>query len=313
MRRWAAAIPLLLTVARLEASAVLSLRLSATARGPNVLLGDVLDGVSGPAALLPVKPSGMPGGSVEVPAALVALKLRRLSGGPWHLSGAAACSVSVPAQLLPGATLVEFVRDYLKERLSGTADAELKPLGAVADLRLYDAPVRLRCDPVESDALRGNVVLRVQVLQDGPDGREREAASVPVSFLVKRSEPQVVSTKTIRKGETLGAENLELRLVDTTYESRGFSSLEAVEGKLARGYIGAGKVVTRSMVEFPPLIRRGDVVKVLVRSKTVLVETSAEALRDAREGESLPVRLLETRKHIQARCVEAGLVVYEAR
>lgn len=290
-----------------------TLRVSATAHGPNVLLGDVLDGLPEEARAIGVKASGMPGNSVGVDAALVGLKLQRAPGGPYKLEGARECQVSVGLQLVKGEQIRRFTQDYLESRLSGTAGVELKPLGLVSDLKLYDAPVTLKVQPVEDGQLRGNLVLRVQVLQDGPGGAEKDAATVPVSFLIRRHEQRLVATQVIRKGDPLGAQNLALREDDATFDDRGFASLDEVEGKIARAYVGAGKVLTRGMVEFPALIKRGDVVRVMIRSGGVIIETNGTAMRDARQGESIPVTMTETRKQLQARCVEAGVLVYEAR
>lgn len=314
MQRAALAV-LLAGAAALNAAApqAVSLRVSATAAGQNILAAEVLEGLPDAARGVVIKASGQPGSTVKVDAALVALKLRTAPGGPYALSGAARCEVKVGLQVLPGDSLRKFAADYVAGRLSGSAGAEVKPLGAVADLKLYSAPVRLQVQPVEEGQLRGNLVLRVQVMQEGESGAEREAASVPVSFLIKRQEQRLVATKVIRKGEPLGAENLALRDMDATYEDRGFGSLAEVEGKNAKAYIGAGKALTRAMVDFPPLIKRGDVLRVLVRSGSVVIEASGTAMRDAREGETLPVQMSETKKLLQARCAEAGVAVYEAR
>lgn len=316
MKAWALA--LLCAGAHAVASAAagpvaVALKASATAMGPNILLGEVVEGLPPEAALQSLKPSGQPGTATTVDAALVALRLRRAPGGPYQLGGAPRSEVRIGLQELPGRDLRTFAHDYLAARLSGVAGAEISPLGGVADLRLYAAPVRLQVAPLEEGQLRGNVVLRVRVLQEGPGGLEREAASVPVSFLVRRREQRLVATQPIRKGERLGAHNLALRELDATFEDRGFGDLGEVEGKNARAFVAAGKPLTRSLVESPPLIRRGDAVKVLVRSGAVVVEASGTALRDAREGESLPVQLADSKKHLQAVCVDAGVVVHGAR
>lgn len=289
------------------------LKVSGTAHGPNIRMGDVVEGLPAEASQLGVKASGMPGNHVTVDAALVALKLQRAPGGPYALSGPRHCEVSVGKQVLRGDDIRRFTQDYLEKRLSGTANAELKPLGMVADLPLYDAPVRLKVDPLEDAQLRGNLVLMVRVLQDDDKGAEREAASVPVSYLIKRQESRLVAIKVIRRGDVLGPENLALRDGDATFDERGFDSLGAVEGKVARAYVGVGKVLARSMVEFPALVKRGDIVRVVVHSGGVMIDATGKAMRDAREGEMIPVLMTDTRKELQARCVETGVVVYEAR
>lgn len=289
------------------------LKVSGTAHGPNIRMGDVVDGLPPEAQALGVKASGMPGNQVKVDAALVALKLRRAPGGPYTLGGARQCAVSVGKQVLRGVDVRSFTQDYLEKRLSGVAGVDLKPLGMVADLPLYDAPVRLKVDSLEDGQLRGNLVVMVRVLQDDDSGAERETAAVPVSYLIKRQEAHLVAMTAIRRGDLLGPENLALRDGDATFDERGFDSLAAVEGKVARAYVGAGKVLTRSMVEFPALVKRGDIVRVVVHSGGVMIDASGKALRDAREGEMIPVMMSDTRKELQARCVEAGVVVYEAR
>lgn len=310
-----AAFAVLLLAGSAQAAGPLAVRLkvSGTAHGPNILMGDVVDGLPEEAAALSVKPSGRPGTRTSVDAGLVALKLRRAPGGPYALSGPARSDVQVSAQDLPGATLRSFAQQQIEARLSGTAGVEIKPLGAVNDIRLYGAPVRLNLGPIEDDQLRGNVVLRVQIMQEGAGGAEREAASVPVSFLVKRRELRLVAVRAIRKGEALGGDNLELREMDATMDDRGFGALGDVEGKQARAFIAAGKALTRPLVDFPPLIRRGDSVRVIVRSGAVQIEATGTAQRDAREGESLPVLMENSKKTMQARCVEAGVAVHEAR
>ena len=294
-------------------SQVLHLKVSATAHGPNVLVVDVVDGdVPAVVAGLALKAAGRPGNKVMVDAALVALKLRRAPKGPWTLDGPKSCQVVVMGQKVPGATLKAFASDYLAQRLSGTSGVAIVPLGAVNDLLLYDPPAHFKVLPPDNNAFRGNVVLRVQVLQEIFGGEERETASVPVSFLVKRREARLVASKLIRKGELFGPENLTLMDQDSTFDQDGIADMESVQGKAARTYIPAGKPLTESFVERPAAIKRGDMVKLLVRSGGVVVEATAKALRDARIGESIPVEVEGSKKEAQARCVEAGTVVRDA-
>jgi flagella basal body P-ring formation protein FlgA len=292
---------------------VLMLKVSATAHGPNVLVSDVLEGEVPPTlGRLTLKPAGRPGNKVKVDAALVALKLRREPKGPWLLQGPASCDVEVMGQKIPGETLKAFAADYIRAQLSGTAGVEIVPLGSVNDLLIYDPPARFKVLPPDHSGFRGNVVLRVQVLQEVFGGEEREAASVPVSFLVKRQEARLVATRLIRKGELFSGENLALVQQDATFDLDGIADLDLVAGKAATTYIPQGKPLSQKLVDFPPVIKRGDVVRLLVRSGGVVVEATAKALRDARLGESIPIELEGSKKQSQARCVEAGTVVRDA-
>ena len=295
-----------------KADTVLHFRLSGTAHGPNVLLKDVIEGdLAEPLASLAIKPAGRPGAKLSVPKALAQLKLKGAKNNQ-RLEGPDVCGLSVPALKVPGSDLQRFADDYLAQQLSGSAGVSIEPKGAARDLETYDAPTRFSIKPGGED-LRGNVVLRLQVLQSGAGGEEREVASVPVSYVVRRREPRVFAAKPYRRGESFGSEGLALKEVDTTFDQgRGFSKIEDVEGKQARAYVAAGKALAADLVELPPLIKRGDIVRVIVKSGAILVETSGKALRDARQGETLPLELEETHKQVQARCVEAGVAVREA-
>lgn len=292
---------------------VLQLKVSATAHGPNVLVGDLVEGsIPATVAGLAVRPAGRPGNKTSVDAALVMLKLRKAPEGPWQLAGASSCAVEAMGQKLPGQTIKAFAADFLKAQLSGTAGVEIVPLGAVNDLLVYDPPVRFKVLAPENSGFRGNVVLRVQVMQELFGGEEHETASVPVSFLVKRREARLVASRLIRRGELFSAENLALHQEDATFDQEGIADLESVVGKASKTHITQGMPLLDSMVDKPPLIKRGDVVRLLVRSGAVVIEATAKALRDGRLGESIPIEIEGSKKNSQARCVEAGTVVRDA-
>lgn len=291
----------------------LTLKVSGTAHGPNVLLKDVVaEELPEPLASQALKAAGKPGSSLSVPRALVQLKLKTASKAAWDLKGAEICNLSVPAQSIAGSQIQAFAADFLRGQLSGTAGATLEAKAKPADLSTYDAATRFEIKPGGQD-WRGVVVLRVQVMQPGAGGEDHEVASVPVSFLVRRQEPRVYASKALHKGDVLDAGVLTLRNEDTTFaQGQGFASLEEVIGKRVRAYIAPGKAVTADLVEIAPLIRRGDMVRLLIKSGGVLIETQGKAMRDARLGETLPLELEETKKQVQARCVEAGVAVKEA-
>ncbi len=292
---------------------VLTLRVSGTAHGPNVLLKDVIvEDLQEPLASLALKAAGRPGGQVDVPRALAEVRVRAQAGQSWRVQGGGDCQLSVPVQHIPGAQLQKFAGDFLSAQLSGTAGATLEAKGMPLDLDTYDAPTRFVIKPNTQD-WRGNVVLRVQVLQPGPGGEDKEVASVPVSYLVHRQEPRVYTTRPLRRGDAFEADALAVRDEDTTFvQGQGFSRMDDLAGKRAKAYIAPNREVTADVVELPPLIRRGDIVRLLVKSGSIIVEAHGKALRDARLGESLPLEVETTKAEVQARCVDVDVAVREA-
>jgi flagella basal body P-ring formation protein FlgA len=295
-------------------SGTVSLKPRLTAHGPNVFLADLIAQNLPPAvAAVVVKPSGGPGTVLDLDPALVDLKLRRAPGGPYQLkAGYGPLTVAVPAQTVSGRILLDFATNYLDAQLSGTAGVQIQAQGKVFGLTLYDAQVRFRARPPEDHALRGYVELRVEVLQSSLSGEDKVVATVPVSFLVRRQEARLFTTQPVNRGDELGPQNLEVRVVDTTFAPDGFSDLDLVDGKVAKTYIAAGMPLDVDLVDLPLAIRTGDSVRLMVRSGAIEIDTTARAMRDARVGDSLPLQISDTGKLVQARCVDDDVAVQNA-
>lgn len=292
-----------------------ALKLSPVAHSRNASLRDFVEGnLPDDLGGLVVKPGLVPGRDVQVDTALVAVKLRQGAKDGWSLRPDApvAVTLKVPQLKLPGADLRKFAQDFVLERLSGTGGVSVEPSGLVQDLVLFDSPLKLKVRLPDGLALRGPVTLRVDVWQAGGGEQDALVASLPVSFIIRRQEGHLVTLRAIKRGERLGPENLALREEDATYEVDGVSSMDSVLNKVARTFIPEGKVLTQAMVDEPIAIQRGDVVRLLVKSGAVVVETSAKAMRDARIGESIPLQVIDTDRTVQARCVEPGVVVRDA-
>ncbi|HTB22755.1 MAG TPA: flagellar basal body P-ring formation chaperone FlgA [bacterium] len=295
-------------------SGTVTLRPRLLAHGPNVTLGDLVEQSLPPdVAAVAVKPAEGPGVAIDLDPALVALKLRRAPGGPYSLkSGYGRLRVEVPAQTVSGKILLDFARGYLDAQLSGTAGAAIQPQGKVFGLTLYDAQLRFRVRPPENHPLRGYVELRVDVLQSSANGEDKVVATVPVSFLVRRQEPRMVTTQAVNRGDALGSDNVAVQVMDTTFAADGFSDLQSIQDKVAKTYIPAGTPVDVDMVDLPLAIHAGDTVKLLVRSGAIEIDASARAVRDARVGDSLPLQITDTGKMVQARCVDMDVAVQNA-
>jgi len=328
MKRWAAAV--LLAALGVQAAAQdlpnplsaaaqvepreLAYKVSPVAHARNATLGDLLQGpLPDDLAGVVVKPGLAPGHDVRVDSALVGFKLKQHGAG-WRLEAGSpvAVTLSVPLQRVSGADLRLFAQRFLMDQLSATAGASAEPVGPVQDLTLFDAPVRLVVRLQDGQALRGEVALRVDVMQADDAGQEALAATVPVSFLVKRKEGRLVAIRPIRRGDLLGAANLALREDDATFDPDGIPSLDLVAGKVARTFVEEGHVLTMAMVDQPLAIQSGDVVRLLVHSGGVVVVASAKALRDARIGDSIPLQVVDSQRQVQGRCVDAGVAVTEA-
>ncbi len=292
------------------------LKVSATADGPNVLVNDVvtvrLDGEDG---LVALKPIGLPGSKVTIPRELIQARLARSKKGRYRVEGSAV-EVIASKQIIPGETIQRFASESLTERLRSLSnnakvrifDGGQKP----RDLNVPDRSSRMELEPAIG-LPRGNVVLTVRVAQDDARGRAVQVANVPVVFMVQVSETVAVANAPVRQGQIIQADQIAMQEIDTTFlRGMPFGDAQNLVGLRSRAYIAKGKAITTDLVTLPPIVRRGDMVRLLVRSGGVQLEVPAKALRDAALGESLPVEVEGRKKTVQGRAVSEGTVLKDA-
>lgn len=292
------------------------LRVSAVADGPNVLVNDVLSApLAGEEGWIALKPLGLPGSKVAVPRDLVQARLMRAKSGPYRVEGQAV-EVQASKQIIPGELIQRFAREALTERLRSLSHgAKVIILDGGQMPRDLSAPDRSSKMELEASVgvPRGNVVMKVRISQDDARGKAVQVADIPVVFMVKVSQTVAVAIMPLKQGQLIKPEQIEQREMDTTYlRGAPFEGGQSPVGLKARAYIPQGKPVTTDLVELPPVVKRGDMVRLLVRSGGVSLETTAKALRDAALGESLPVEVEGRNKTVQGRAIGEGLVLKEA-
>ncbi len=107
----------------------------------------------------------------------------------------------------------------------------------------------------------------------------------------------VVPVRSIPRATQIGQADLELRRLETSVVTAGsVQRIEELIGKEATRSLPAGKPIARSSVREPVLVRRGDVVTVIVRAAGIQVRTQARARDNGAHGELVAVESLEDRK-----------------
>ncbi|OGR01194.1 MAG: flagella basal body P-ring formation protein FlgA [Deltaproteobacteria bacterium RIFOXYA12_FULL_61_11] len=116
--------------------------------------------------------------------------------------------------------------------------------------------------------------------------------------------------KPLRKGESLAASNLELRVVNIAELAGGtLMAGDDLAGMQVSRSIPAGASITRDMLETTALARRGEVVSLLVRNATVTVSCKGILLEDGYLDQPVRVQNIDSKKIVHGRLVSAGLVL----
>lgn len=102
----------------------------------------------------------------------------------------------------------------------------------------------------------------------------------------------LVLARPLLAGQVIGPDDLERRRGDLADDGEGalVDTTQAV-GFQARIAVAAGQPLRREMLRLPPVVRRGDPVRVLTRGPGFSVANQGKALNNAAEGQLVRVRL----------------------
>lgn len=125
-------------------------------------------------------------------------------------------------------------------------------------------------------------------------------------------EDVVVTSHRLKQNSLINEEDLTLaRRKITEFAHQLVPSInDAVGMKTARSLAG-GTVLLSQYVKKQPLIKRGDMVTILVTSGSLKITTQGEARGKGAEGELVKVKNLASRRIITARVVDRGVVEVE--
>ncbi|WP_179953071.1 flagellar basal body P-ring formation chaperone FlgA [Desulfobotulus mexicanus] len=269
--------------------------------GDEILLGEVarIEGTSKLDKLV-LGRSPRPGHSLSLPGSRIRiLILREFPDAEHEIPGV--LRVERPGQSISEERVKVLLQSSMRKRYPG-ASIEIR------DLRLQGQDTfalgRLTLGALEFSGTGSRIRGQFPVFVDGQSmGNLRFAAQVD------RMGSVAVAVRTMERDAVIGPDDLRM-------ERRNLSELrddvvldaEAVYGMAVRLRISAGDALRADRLMVPPLVRRGDRVRMVVQSETLMVHTAGQALRDGGMGERIPVENLRTGKVVQGEVTAAGQV-----
>jgi flagella basal body P-ring formation protein FlgA len=216
-----------------------------------------------------------------------------------------------PAQTVTGSALVEAARREALDRLArrapiraGEEPPALAPLAVPADVRVPAADVTLRVRVDDAPAGSAFIGTTVTVLAGG-----REAHTAAISFRVTRYRPVVVAATAVQARSALGPTDLRVEPrpasevpLDALTEVDDAAELEAMQT------LRPGDVVTVRAVQRRVLVRRGDLVTLVLEGPSFRITTQGVAGQDARRGETVRVTNASSKREVLGRVEGAALV-----
>lgn len=222
---------------------------------------------------------------------------------PSALLAVIAILAAVPARadIEPHARIMGAAEEFLRAN-ADAAGARIEIAVTPLDMRL--ALPACRSAPTAAFAPGARPVGRTSVAVSCTDP---QSWTLHLAADVHVFRPVAVAARALARGASLTGADVSLREEDIGRLPQGFmSTVEEVIGLQLRSPIAAGTVLTRSTLESPLVVRRGDVVGVVARAGAIEVRAQTEALANGRIGDRIPFRNRSNGRVIQATVMDFG-------
>jgi len=217
-------------------------------------------------------------------------------------------SVTRAFQVVSGAAVVEAAGRQIQERLdalpSGAGTFAVVPLTRLGDIRVptgaVDLSPQLRAEPTGAGALAATVAVNV-------DGRTVQ--SVPLAFRADRYGNVVVAARALDPKTGLAAGDWQIeRRPSTEIPSGALASIADGADLEPVRPIRPGEVLTAALVRPRMLVRRGELVTLVVEGPGFRITTQGVAATDGRRGEVVRIINPTSKRESLGRAEQAGLV-----
>jgi flagella basal body P-ring formation protein FlgA len=198
------------------------------------------------------------------------------------------------------------VDNFIRANISWDKDrVKIRKIEVNTDVVLPKGDVSYRIEPLRNAQYKGNIALPIHFTVNGLF-QKRILATAEISLLTD----VVVVKKSLRRHGRINEDDIELKEKDLSKtHSNVITDPEEVLGKRAKRSIAAGTILRPNHIEYPPLVKRGDVVLVVAQSAGLRVTALGVVdQREGRRGERIKVENLDSKKNIYARVLDSKTV-----
>jgi flagella basal body P-ring formation protein FlgA len=281
--------------------------------GERILLGDIAK-IEGDDPLLikrlnrvDIGRAPLPGKKREIQAGAFNRCLKQNRIDPSHLI------LHLPAKVIVERSWVEIsstkikalVSDYIsKNFLNNLDDARIKDIRVTESLRLPGGRITYTVTPSRNNDMMGKIPFTVNFEVNGKFYKR-----VWVTATVEVLSNVVVTKKPLGRHKPITEDDIQMQKLDLAKLPSGvITDPEVVLGQRTRRAIGSQTVLRSNLVEFPPLVKRGDVVVIIAESAGLKITALGQVKKKGRLGDRIPVINFDSKKTLYARVVDSNTV-----
>jgi flagella basal body P-ring formation protein FlgA len=199
----------------------------------------------------------------------------------------------------------QIIRGYIQQQTRGAEDTlRIKDIRISEPVVLPQGRLTTRVVAPKSTEWAGTVPLSVVFKVD--DEAEKR---VWVTVSLERLTRVVVARRPLGRYKPIDDDDLEVKAVDAAgLPADCITNPEVVIGKRTRRPVDAGSVLRPDLVEFPPLVKNGDRVRIIAETSGLRISAAGQVKQKGCQGELIQVVNLDSNKVVYARVVDAQTV-----
>ncbi len=276
-----------------------------------VILGDVVtfdeqSPLSTSLATKVIAKSPPPGESLFINAIEIKKQIVRKNqlGNSTRWAGSSVIKITRAGQQVLPEQLIDSIGSYLKEKNHALPQATIsfKPRSLPLPFTLPQGKLSIEVVPSNPSIIKSSrfsLILRV-------DDKVRKNISIQGDLQVLAK--VAVAKGTLKRGAILTPANTAMVVRDLTDHHTPMTNLRAVLGKRLKHTIRDAQVISVEDVEFPPLVRKGQLVKVIYTKGNLHLTATGIARTDGLLDQIIRVKNTSSNKLIHCRVAAPGIV-----
>jgi flagella basal body P-ring formation protein FlgA len=199
----------------------------------------------------------------------------------------------------------DLVSDHISANLlSGNSSASIKSIQVSEGLRLPNGRITYKVTAPRGRDMVGQVPFSVNFDVNGKLYK-RIWTTVTIEVLAE----VVITKKPLGRHKPITEDDITVMEMDLAkVPSDVITDPEAVLGKRTRRAIGSKTVLRANLVEFPPLVKRGDVVVIVAETNGLKITALGQVKKKGALGDRIPVVNFESKKVLYARVMDSNTV-----
>lgn len=228
-----------------------------------------------------------------------------MQGASPKLKSAAPARITRQASTLPAAQIRQAVETAIRERMPWK-DEDVSIAGITFDetLSLPTGKLTYRIASLRNEDYLGRAMLALHLYVDG-----REVRKIWVNATISVMANVVTVVRPLGKHQHIERVHLSLERRDRAdLPSDILSRLDDALGNRATRMLYPGTVLQSDMLSLPPVVKRGDMVKIMVSTRAMTITATGMAKQQGCAGERVQVVNTDSNRIVSARVIGPGAV-----